>query len=689
MTWETSRRQLAALLNGESRTENRRPDPTVPFFWSLLAAQTLFWLILPVLTQPNAPRETLELLVYGKEWAWGYPSHPPLAVWLASAACALTAPSIWPIYLLSQICVCVSVWCAWILGRRFLSPWTALCAAVALLGGYAFTISTTDFSGAQLAGCLWSLTILAFHEALTRPRRRYWIATGTLLGLGMLCSYGTFVLLAGMVSFVFIDPRARRCLDSSWPFLAAVMMAVVVLPHALWLMTNDSFITALGLESSQSIGDHLIHSARYLGEQLLSLIPVIILLSPLVGWFSFQESTASVEHDQEFARRYLLWMTCLPPAAILALTVLAGPSSIVFSRVTLWTYLGIVVLLWSHLDEKRISWRRVILRVGTACGTCGAILVALNMMVPRLSAQAGSVHFPGKQLSKEVAEAWKAGGHSDPMPVLDGPADLVQNVTWYAGKQGPQRTTSEWPNPTKNEKGKKSTGIVQTGGMVIWNADEDARTVQTALATRYGRVNVLKPVSLSWQVKGVKTPVRVGMAIVSPADGETVLEPTPSAASYEFNQTGSELDAILSNGSSGSTESFSRTDDNWSQPVQSAPAPPAYPAYPHLDTNAIQQTSQNSVAPSQRPAVQSPTTEPENPFDAYLRSATRPSAGTTPAERPPTHNSLPQEPWSLGSPAESPAQAPSQTEPRTLPQQAPTQPASDESLDGLALPPGW
>ena len=38
MTWETSRRQLAALLNGESRTENRRPDPTVPFFWSLLAA---------------------------------------------------------------------------------------------------------------------------------------------------------------------------------------------------------------------------------------------------------------------------------------------------------------------------------------------------------------------------------------------------------------------------------------------------------------------------------------------------------------------------------------------------------------------------------------------------------------------------------------------------------------------------
>src|SRR5690606_16691193 len=132
-SWEGTR-QMTQPEEQPRGGRSGQKDPTVAFFWCLLAAHVMGWTILPALTQPNVPAETLDLLTAGRELAWGYPEHAPLGVWLVSAAAWWTAPAVWPVYLLAQICTAVNVWAVWQLGRKFLHPWSALCAAVALEG---------------------------------------------------------------------------------------------------------------------------------------------------------------------------------------------------------------------------------------------------------------------------------------------------------------------------------------------------------------------------------------------------------------------------------------------------------------------------------------------------------------------------------------------------------------------------
>ncbi|WP_437204654.1 glycosyltransferase family 39 protein [Planctomicrobium sp. SH664] len=517
----------------------QRFDPTIGFFACLLLIQMIVWTLLPALTQPNVPAETLALLTAGRQFAWGYPVAPPLAVWLASGAAALTAPSIWPVYFVSQVCAAISIWSCWILARRFLHPWTALCAALALMGGFALTVSSAEFSTAQVAQCCWTLSILAFHTALTNNRRRYWVATGICLGLGILASYGTILLMIAMFAFTVWEPRARRCWDSSWPFLAAFAMAVVVLPHALWL-ANHQFVTIrLNIASASSVADHLVQPLSFLGLQLLSMVPLILVLAPLVAYFSFEETSVTADDDREFARRYLLWMTCLPPAVIFCLALVAGPSSGIFATASVWSYLGIVILMWSHLREDRIPWRRVILRTGVAGGLLAALLIVLNIMWPQLRGSGSSVHFPGNQLAQAVQGAWLRSGYGGNVPVVAGDAHLVRNVGWYAESDV---RPSLYPDldPLQSA-GINDQSLSEHGGVVVWKITDPQVTVPAEISGRLTGSTLLEPVSLQWQSQPTLPPVQIGMAIVHPRRVTPAAAVVPQQNPYQGTATQSYL----------------------------------------------------------------------------------------------------------------------------------------------------
>lgn len=514
MSWEGPRPSLV-LRHHRRKASRRRPaDPTVGFFWCVLTAHVLLWTVLPSLTQPNVPEQTLQLLSAGQEIRWGYPAQPPLAVWLAAAVSGLAAPATWPVYLLAQLCSACSVWAAWKMGRKFLHPWTALCAAIVLLGGYACTLAAATFTGDHLAGAFWSLSILMFHSALTRDRRRYWAGTGLCLALGMLSSYGTLLLLVAMFAFTLWDERARKCWDSSWPFLAGLAMCALLLPHALWLSHNGFVTIRNGLQTAPSWAHHMIHPLSYLGLQLLLVVPLIILLAPLVGWFSLEEPAAKDEDDREFARTYLLWVTCLPPAIVFALSLVAGPATGLFAGEMSWTFLGIAFLMWSHLDETRQAWRRSLVRTGTTIGLFAAALMALNIMFPQITRQAAATQFPGSQLAQAIQRAWRNEGLSGRIPVLAGPARLVRNAAWYSGAASPA-TTFEDLNPAVSQD-QNDRSLITSGGVIVWSLDEGEQPTLATLTQRFGAVRVQEPVVLKWQSPADVAPLRVGVAIVPP-----------------------------------------------------------------------------------------------------------------------------------------------------------------------------
>src|ERR1700738_4386357 len=139
------------------------------------------------------------------------------------------------VYLLSQICVVVTFWAVFALGRAIVGARHAVMAVLLMVGVTAFTVPTLDFCPPALAVPLVALAVLNLWRAVGETRRRYWLAVGIELGLLLLTSYAGLIFVALIVLFLAATRRGRAVLRTFGPWVAALVMVVVALPHLVWL----------------------------------------------------------------------------------------------------------------------------------------------------------------------------------------------------------------------------------------------------------------------------------------------------------------------------------------------------------------------------------------------------------------------------------------------------------------------
>ncbi len=551
MKWDSAKQterltKVAHEIEQESQQEQAGGDPTVGFFGAFLVAHVLIWTILATLTQPNLPAETLELLTDGQLPAWGYYNHPPLAVWLMSFVSAIFAPAAWPAYLLAQICIATCMWAAWKIGKEFLHPWTAICGAIVLEGCYFFTIGSTAFTSAHLAGCLWALAILALYHGFQLEQRRYWVIVGVCLGLGMLSHYSTALLFVAMLVFSFLNKQARQCWDTSWPFLAGLIAAAILFPHFWWAWTHHFSTVSTAMHGWKSILSHGQFTFQFVIFQLMAIIPIVLLLIPMIAYFRLDEPTSTEDEERDFVRQYLLIVTLLPAALMLAFALIVGVD-LGSTGLTLWTFAGVAILMWSDLDENRIAWRKVILHSGAVGGGFAALLVVMNFMMPYVvnSGSPSDIHFPGRELAKEVRSLWKSHGGDQPLAIVAGPDQLAQNASWYHG-------TFHHPLVYNNLDIDQSAGVsdeklLEEGGIILWTGQgtESEKQIFTTenLMHRYQNADIEfleEPITLPWGNSPKNKPLEVHVAIIHPASVDSPEE--ASALSF------SESDQALADG---------------------------------------------------------------------------------------------------------------------------------------------
>src|SRR5262249_47661415 len=125
--------------NGEGCACNR-------FFWLWLLVRTLVWVLIAVLTRPNASLDTIEWLCWGREWCLGYSKHPPLPAWLGECFFRLTPGSLLGVYVLSYATSAICLWSAWRLAREILPARLALIAALCLEGLVYLNYGSAEFN---------------------------------------------------------------------------------------------------------------------------------------------------------------------------------------------------------------------------------------------------------------------------------------------------------------------------------------------------------------------------------------------------------------------------------------------------------------------------------------------------------------------------------------------------------------
>src|SRR5215467_978478 len=199
--------------------------------WLAALAQGALWTFVPTLFYAAPPGDLAIVIAIGHEFPLGTYLGPPLAFWLAESVYTLSDNHLFAIYALSQICVVVTYWAVFALGRALVGPQHAALAVLLMVGISAFTVPTPEFGPVILTMPLWALILLHYWRAVGEGRRGYWVALAVETGLLLLTTYAGLLLVGLLSLFTLVNRRARASLGSTDPWLAGIVAVMIMFPH--------------------------------------------------------------------------------------------------------------------------------------------------------------------------------------------------------------------------------------------------------------------------------------------------------------------------------------------------------------------------------------------------------------------------------------------------------------------------
>jgi 4-amino-4-deoxy-L-arabinose transferase-like glycosyltransferase len=147
-------------------------------------------------------------------------------------------------------------------GRRAAQVLAAVAVAFAPLS----LVQATMFQYVSFDYLWWVLTAYLMIRLLKSEDPRWWLGIGATVGLGLMTKYTMAYLVAGLVVGVLVTP-ARRTLRTPWPWAAAGIALLIVLPNLIW-QTQHDFISLDFLSSIHARDISIGRTAGFLTDQL-------------------------------------------------------------------------------------------------------------------------------------------------------------------------------------------------------------------------------------------------------------------------------------------------------------------------------------------------------------------------------------------------------------------------------------
>ena len=247
-------------------------------FWLVALAQAALWFMLPALLYSSPPGEVALNLAYGREYLLGSIQGPPLSFWLADIAFRAAGNSVFGVYLLAQICFVVSFWAIFRLGRAIVGAQHAVAGGAADHHHHRLLVPVgrvrPAHAGAAAMGAV-AAERLAHHRR--GPAQRLVCAVDLMPGLLLLTTHAAPLLLAMLVMFALATARGRRMLTSFDPFFALIVVAVLVVPYAMFVLRNG-IGWQLPLTNVSALEEGLWRWLEIIGGLALALAGVVLLV---------------------------------------------------------------------------------------------------------------------------------------------------------------------------------------------------------------------------------------------------------------------------------------------------------------------------------------------------------------------------------------------------------------------------
>src|SRR3954468_22704522 len=485
----------------------------VLMFWVAALAQGTLWTLAPSLFYAAPPGDVPLVLSVGREWLLGSPYGPPLAYWVANIAFVLGG--IVGVYLLSQICVIVTFWAVFTLGRRMLGAAHAAMAILLMAGISVFTVPTLAFGPSVLAMPLTALTLLFAYRALADNGLRDWIAAGVTLGLLLLTTYAGLILLALMTVFIVATAQGRARLDSLGPWLSAIALLVVFAPHLYWLYrAGVNPLPALDMLPNLFIGEQRVLAwGNLLLLLLFSHAGLVILAMVAGGVLAGSTPAPAVERapPEPFAKTYVYYFALAPAFVATLLAVLTESRGPVGGSAPLVVLSGLAVVVAAgdmiRLYRQALSpavWLGLVI-------VPPAVIVAATVTLPWTAAVDLEVSKPANAMSQFFTETFRRRT-GRPLAVVIGDVRTAGLVALAS----PDRPSLYIEASSALSPWLSDDDVREKGAIIVWPVSDQGAAPPIALRERFPDMVAEVPRSFERSMQGRLPLLRIGWAMIRP-----------------------------------------------------------------------------------------------------------------------------------------------------------------------------
>lgn len=455
-------------VTSSSATSSVQPSAALRALAVVAVLYVLLWTVAPPMLSPSFPLDVVESLSWGREWQWGYYKHPPLAPELLHVFFLLFGR--FGPFLLSQLCIAATLWLVWCTGRRLMSPDRALLGAVLTMGVVYYTFPALEFNHNIAQMPLWAALGYALLMALQQGRLYHWLLLGALAGVGLLTKYSVAILLIAQALYLLLGPD-RRCLRQPGPWLALLVMALVFLPHGMWLYQSDWLPFSYASERAAAVGVHTrLGAISFLGAQILSHLPMLVIVLIAALWARRQARAVAPETGpwrlQTQNAAYLLAVALLPGLLLTTLGLVTGARVRDMWGSPMWMFSGLLVM--ACLSDRWFQPMRERLLRGV---TVWLVLVSLLTGAylawgAQWRQRPARMDWPAAAMATQAETAWAQHSHCR--------LDVVAGDYWLAGlvatasPQGPSVLITRDP---RFSPWVTTQRLKQHGALWVWQLD--------------------------------------------------------------------------------------------------------------------------------------------------------------------------------------------------------------------------
>jgi 4-amino-4-deoxy-L-arabinose transferase-like glycosyltransferase len=495
--------------------------------WLAALVQAALWTLVPTLFYAGPPGDLPAVLAVGHEFQLGTYLGPPLAFWLAEVAFVMTGGHLFGVYLLSQICVVVTYWAVFALGRSIVGAQHAALAVLMMVGVAVFTVPTPDFGPVILTMPLWAIILLHYWRAVGEERRGYWVALAVEIGLLLLTTYAGLLLVGLLALFTVANERARAALRTTDPWLAVIVAVIVMFPHLLWLgESGEGLLPALDrLRTPGSIVNDFTAWVRQVAYIIGAHAGLLVLLALLIGWSLGRHDPAPVivrRPVDPFARQYVYFFAIAPALAATLVAALLGWSSPIGGVAPLVILSSLAVVVAAG-DGIKLSHQRVVISAWFALLIVPPVMAVLALTVLPWIGVDLSVNQPAKAMASFFADNFQRRIGA-PAPVVAGEPRTAALIALGSPSRPSlflDATPERSPWVTMND-------IKLKGGIVVWPTTDTAGAPPADIKEHFPDLVPELPRAFERTGQGRLPILRIGWAVIRPQSQSVEGQPPPT-----------------------------------------------------------------------------------------------------------------------------------------------------------------